>query len=244
MPDENQILLKVPRQNNMYSFDMKTPGLLKDYACLIAKATSDESKLWHRRLGHINFKHLNKLVKGNLVRGLPSKVFRNDHTCIACQKGKQHKASYKAKLGRTITIPLHTLHMDLFEPTHVPEPTTHLTSPSPEPDNEPTEHTFDQPSTEHQPLSPRQEPKAPQSQYPSHLHVPEARSLTAKDLLHMVPTLIIKVDSLETELKQTKQTMGKAIVKLVKNVKKLENILKRRNVVLTKSEDEEPEDQG
>ncbi|GJX75026.1 putative ribonuclease H-like domain-containing protein [Tanacetum coccineum] len=48
MPDENQILLKVPRQNNMYSFDMKTPSLLKDYACLIAKATSDESKLWHR----------------------------------------------------------------------------------------------------------------------------------------------------------------------------------------------------
>ncbi|GJT85947.1 putative ribonuclease H-like domain-containing protein [Tanacetum coccineum] len=38
------------------------------------------------------------------------------------------------------------------------------------------------------------------------------------------------VDSLETELKQTKQTMGKAIVKLVKKVKKLENILKRINV--------------
>ncbi|GKA31421.1 ribonuclease H-like domain-containing protein, partial [Tanacetum coccineum] len=73
MPDENQILLKVPRQHNMYSFDMKTPSLTKDYACLIAKATSDESKLWHRRLGHINFKNLNKLVKGNLVRGLPSK---------------------------------------------------------------------------------------------------------------------------------------------------------------------------
>ncbi|GJS46935.1 putative ribonuclease H-like domain-containing protein [Tanacetum coccineum] len=119
MPDENQILLKVPRQHNMYSFDMKTPSLTKDYACLIAKATSDESKLWHRRLGHINFKHLNKLVKGNLVRGLPSKVFRNDHTCVACQKGKQHKASCKAKLERTITVPLHTLHMDLFGPTSV-----------------------------------------------------------------------------------------------------------------------------
>ncbi|GJW29317.1 putative ribonuclease H-like domain-containing protein [Tanacetum coccineum] len=119
MPDENQILLKVPRQHNMYSFDMKTPALSKDYACLIAKATSDESKLWHRRLGHINFKNLNKLVKGNLVRGLPSKVFRNDHACVACHKGKQHKASCKAKLERTITEPLHTLHMDLFGPTSV-----------------------------------------------------------------------------------------------------------------------------
>ncbi|GJZ51875.1 putative ribonuclease H-like domain-containing protein [Tanacetum coccineum] len=119
MPDENQILLKVPRQHNMYSFDMKTPSLTKDYACLIAKSTSDESKLWHRRLGHINFKNLNKLVKGNLVRGLPSKVFRNDHTCVACQKGKQHKASCKDKLVRTITEPLHTLHMDLYGPTSV-----------------------------------------------------------------------------------------------------------------------------
>ncbi|GJT45503.1 ribonuclease H-like domain-containing protein [Tanacetum coccineum] len=73
MPDENQILLKVPRHHNMYSFDMKTPSPAKGFACLIAKATSDESKLWHRRLGHINFKNLNKLVKGNLVRGLPSK---------------------------------------------------------------------------------------------------------------------------------------------------------------------------
>ncbi|GJX57773.1 ribonuclease H-like domain-containing protein [Tanacetum coccineum] len=55
MPDENHILLKVPRQHNMYSFDMKTPSLTKDYACLIAKATSDESKLWHRRFSWVFF---------------------------------------------------------------------------------------------------------------------------------------------------------------------------------------------
>ncbi|GJX80441.1 putative ribonuclease H-like domain-containing protein [Tanacetum coccineum] len=97
----------------------KTPSPAKGFACLIAKATSDESKLWHRRLGHINFKNLNKLVKGNLVRGLPSKVFKNDHTCVACHKGKQHRASCKAKLERLITKPLHTLHMDLFGPTSV-----------------------------------------------------------------------------------------------------------------------------
>nr|GEU97420.1 hypothetical protein [Tanacetum cinerariifolium] len=29
----------------------------------------------------------------NLVRGLPSKHFENDQTCVACLKGKQHKAS-------------------------------------------------------------------------------------------------------------------------------------------------------
>nr|GEU54554.1 ribonuclease H-like domain-containing protein [Tanacetum cinerariifolium] len=69
----------------------------KGLTCLFAKATLDESNLWHRRLGHINFKTMNKLVKGNLIRGLPSKLFENDHTCVVCQKGKQHKASCKTK---------------------------------------------------------------------------------------------------------------------------------------------------
>ncbi|GJS04835.1 ribonuclease H-like domain-containing protein [Tanacetum coccineum] len=92
--DESQVLLKIPRQNNMYSFDLKNVVPSGDLTCLFAKATIDESNLWHRRLGHINFKTMNKLVRGNLVRGLPSKLFENDHTCVACQKGKQHKASF------------------------------------------------------------------------------------------------------------------------------------------------------
>nr|GEV66195.1 ribonuclease H-like domain-containing protein [Tanacetum cinerariifolium] len=75
LPDENQVLLKVPRKNNMYSFDLKNVVPSKGLTCLFAKATNDESNLWHRRLGHINFKTMNKLVKGNLVRGLPSKIF-------------------------------------------------------------------------------------------------------------------------------------------------------------------------
>ncbi|GJT66277.1 putative ribonuclease H-like domain-containing protein [Tanacetum coccineum] len=62
---------------------------------------------------------MNKLVKGNLVRGLPSKTFENDHTCVACQKGKQHKASCKTKHVSSISQPLQMLHMDLFGPTSV-----------------------------------------------------------------------------------------------------------------------------
>ncbi|GJX58200.1 ribonuclease H-like domain-containing protein [Tanacetum coccineum] len=92
--DESQVLLKVPRHDNMYSFDLKNVVPLGGLNVLFVKATIDESNLWHRRLGHINLKTMNKLVRGNLVRGLPSKLFENDHTCVACQKGKQHKASY------------------------------------------------------------------------------------------------------------------------------------------------------
>ncbi|GJX69392.1 putative ribonuclease H-like domain-containing protein [Tanacetum coccineum] len=117
--DESQVLLRVPRQSNMYNFDLKNVVPSGDLTCLFAKATIDESKLWHRRLGHVNFKTMNKLVKGNLVRGLPLKIFNNDHTCVACQKGKQHKASCKAKLMSSISQPLQMLHMDLFGPTSV-----------------------------------------------------------------------------------------------------------------------------
>nr|GEW59935.1 hypothetical protein [Tanacetum cinerariifolium] len=74
LPDENHVFLRVPRENNMYNVDLKNVVPLGDLTCLFSNATLDESNLWHRRLGRINFKTMNKLVKGNLVRGLPSKV--------------------------------------------------------------------------------------------------------------------------------------------------------------------------
>ncbi|GKB49353.1 putative ribonuclease H-like domain-containing protein [Tanacetum coccineum] len=117
--DESQVLLRVPRKNNMYSVDLKNIVPKGGLTCLFAKATSDESKLLHRRLGYLNIKTMNKLVKGNLVRGLPSKLFKNDQTCVACQKGKQHRASCKSKIENSISLPLHLLHMDLFGPTFV-----------------------------------------------------------------------------------------------------------------------------
>ncbi|GJS31951.1 putative ribonuclease H-like domain-containing protein [Tanacetum coccineum] len=91
LPDENHVLLRVPRKDNMYSVDLKNIVPSGGLTCLFAKATLDESNHWHKRLGHINFKTINKLVKGNLVRGLPSKLFEINQTCVACQKGKQHK---------------------------------------------------------------------------------------------------------------------------------------------------------
>ncbi|GKC61035.1 putative ribonuclease H-like domain-containing protein [Tanacetum coccineum] len=117
--DENHVLLRVPRKDNMYSVYLKNIVPSGGLTCLFAKATLDESRLWHRRLGHINFKTLNKLVRGNLVRGLPSKILENNRTCVACQKGKQHKASCKTKTVSLTSQPLQMLHMDLFGPTFV-----------------------------------------------------------------------------------------------------------------------------
>ncbi|GKF22060.1 putative ribonuclease H-like domain-containing protein [Tanacetum coccineum] len=119
LTDESHVLLKVPRKDNMYSVDLKNVVSQGGITCLFAIATSDESNLWHRRLRHVNFKTMNKLVRGNLVRGLPSKLFEINQTCIACQKRKQHKASCKTKTVNSISQLLQMLHMDLFGPTFV-----------------------------------------------------------------------------------------------------------------------------
>ncbi|GJY19921.1 putative ribonuclease H-like domain-containing protein [Tanacetum coccineum] len=87
--------------------------------CLFEKATSDESKLWHRRLGHLNFKTMNKLVKGNLVRGLPSKLLKMIKTVLLVIRESSKRATCKSKTENSISLPLHLLYMDLFGPTFV-----------------------------------------------------------------------------------------------------------------------------
>ncbi|GJR03009.1 putative ribonuclease H-like domain-containing protein [Tanacetum coccineum] len=122
LTDKNHVLLKVPRKDNMYCVDLRNVVPQGGLTCLFTKATLYESNLWHRRLGYINFKTMNKLVRGNLVRGLPSKIFENDHTCVACQKRKQHKAScrkhalsFMRPFGCLVTI-LNTLdHLGKFD---------------------------------------------------------------------------------------------------------------------------------
>nr|GEX81969.1 hypothetical protein [Tanacetum cinerariifolium] len=117
LPDEKHVLLRVPRENNMYNVDLKNVVPYGDLTCLFLKATLDESNLWNKRIGHINFKTMNKLVKGNLVRGLPSKIFKNNHTCVACQKGKQHRAFW---IGPKWLFDIDTLSMSMnYQPVVV-----------------------------------------------------------------------------------------------------------------------------
>ncbi|GJZ77390.1 hypothetical protein Tco_0642062 [Tanacetum coccineum] len=70
-------------------------------------------------------------------------------------------------------------------------------------------------------------------------------SMQLRELMVFVPTLVTRINSLEKELKDTKQTLGNAVLKLVKKVKSLETALKRKSkkVLISESEGEEPEDQ-
>ncbi|KAJ9542626.1 hypothetical protein OSB04_029132 [Centaurea solstitialis] len=117
--DENLVLLRTPRKDNVYCLDLERIPSNQSLNCLFSKASHDESNLWHRRMCHMNFKNMNKLVKNNLVRGLPRKEFFCNDNCVACLKGKQHKTSHKSKEVNSISSPLQLIHMDLFGPTNV-----------------------------------------------------------------------------------------------------------------------------
>ncbi|GJS44612.1 hypothetical protein Tco_0594733 [Tanacetum coccineum] len=71
-------------------------------------------------------------------------------------------------------------------------------------------------------------------------------SLQFRELMVLVPTLVTRINRLEQELKDTKQTLGNAVLKLVKKVKSLETSFKRKSkkVLISESEGEESEDQG
>nr|GEU46846.1 hypothetical protein [Tanacetum cinerariifolium] len=61
---------------------------LLDESKVLLKATLDESNLRHKRLGHINFKTMNKLVRRNLVRGIENQMDHKVKT-IRCDNGTE-----------------------------------------------------------------------------------------------------------------------------------------------------------
>nr|GEU41669.1 hypothetical protein [Tanacetum cinerariifolium] len=84
LSDDSMVVLKVPRKHNLYTINLNDLCPRGNLACLVAHASFDESVKWHRQMAHVNYKNMNRLVKGNLVRGLPPKLFKNGHTCVAC----------------------------------------------------------------------------------------------------------------------------------------------------------------
>nr|GEZ66415.1 retrovirus-related Pol polyprotein from transposon TNT 1-94 [Tanacetum cinerariifolium]GEZ66433.1 retrovirus-related Pol polyprotein from transposon TNT 1-94 [Tanacetum cinerariifolium] len=87
--------------------------------CLMSKATSTKSWLWHRRLSHLNFGTINDLTRLDLVDGLPKFKYEKDHLCSACERGKGKKASHLPKLVSSDNSKLKLLHMDLCGPMRV-----------------------------------------------------------------------------------------------------------------------------
>ena len=57
----------------------------------------DESCLWHKRMGHLNFHNLIMLSKKEVVRDLPKIVKPLNTVCKHCQHGKKTKSNFKEK---------------------------------------------------------------------------------------------------------------------------------------------------
>nr|GEX58456.1 hypothetical protein [Tanacetum cinerariifolium] len=87
--------------------------------CLLAKASSSQSWLWHQCLSHLNFATINNRVKNNLVQGLPKMKFEKIHLCSACEQGKIHRKHHKSKTAFASNKPLYLLHMDLYGPMRI-----------------------------------------------------------------------------------------------------------------------------
>nr|GFA86223.1 putative ribonuclease H-like domain-containing protein [Tanacetum cinerariifolium] len=88
LPDPSMVILSIPRKYNLYTFSLNELSLKGALTCLIAKASQNESTLWHKRLGPVNFKNMNKLVKGNLVR---ENQFNHKVKAIRCDNGTEFK---------------------------------------------------------------------------------------------------------------------------------------------------------
>ncbi|GJW25371.1 retrovirus-related pol polyprotein from transposon TNT 1-94 [Tanacetum coccineum] len=84
--------------------------------CLMAKASSSQAWLWHRRLSHLKFDTINLLSKNDIVNGLPKLKFVKDHLCSSCELGKAKRKSFKTKTTPSSKGQLQLLHMDLCGP--------------------------------------------------------------------------------------------------------------------------------
>ncbi|GJS12547.1 retrovirus-related pol polyprotein from transposon TNT 1-94 [Tanacetum coccineum] len=106
-------LLSGSKDTNLYTIsldDMLKTSLI----CLLSKALKTKSWLWHRRLSHLNFGTLNKLVKDDLARVISKLKFQKDHLCSTCALGKSKKSSHQPKAKETNQEKLYLLHIDLY----------------------------------------------------------------------------------------------------------------------------------
>jgi hypothetical protein len=77
----------------------------------------DESWLWHRRLGHLNFDHLIKLKNLEAVKDLSRISKPQDSMCKPYQVGKLTRTQFKSKSSTSTEKPLQLVHMDLCGPS-------------------------------------------------------------------------------------------------------------------------------
>ncbi|KAI3746522.1 hypothetical protein L6452_08956 [Arctium lappa] len=113
--EDSTELLGGHRKTNLYTINLSKVQI-DNQVCLMTKASTQQSWLWHRCLSHFNFRYINKLFRGKLVKGLPELKYEKEHLCAAREKGKMKRAAHKPKPEPSTSFPLELLHMDLCGP--------------------------------------------------------------------------------------------------------------------------------
>ncbi|GJY09006.1 putative ribonuclease H-like domain-containing protein, partial [Tanacetum coccineum] len=111
-------LLKGNRTINLYTINLHDMASASPI-CLMARATSTKSWLWHQRLSHLNFDTINDLARNDLVTGLPKIKYHKEHLCPSCEQGKSKRASHPPKPVPNSKQRLHLFHMDLCGPMRI-----------------------------------------------------------------------------------------------------------------------------
>ncbi|XP_071724534.1 uncharacterized protein [Rutidosis leptorrhynchoides] len=110
--EKEAVIMTGTRQTN------NTYTLNGDIKCL--KTNTENLKLWHKKLGHIDFRNLVDLSKTGYVKGLPPLTYDSNITCGDCQLGKQTKQKHSKVHYITTERPLQLLHINLMGPMQTP----------------------------------------------------------------------------------------------------------------------------
>nr|GEV73649.1 retrovirus-related Pol polyprotein from transposon TNT 1-94 [Tanacetum cinerariifolium] len=111
-------LLKGDRLTNLYTINLHEMASASPI-CLMARASSTKSWLWHQRLSHLNFDTINDLARNDLVSGLSKFKYNKEHLCTSREQGKSRRASHPPKPVPNSRHRLHLLHMNLCGPMRI-----------------------------------------------------------------------------------------------------------------------------
>src|SRR4051812_6312783 len=103
--DNHKMVFTGISTGDLYIVDF--PKKAQPRTCLIAK--SSKGSLWHKRLGHVGMRNLDKLIKGDHILRVKDVIFDKDRLCRACQAGKQVGGSHPVKNIMTMGRPLELL---------------------------------------------------------------------------------------------------------------------------------------
>ncbi|GJV00540.1 retrovirus-related pol polyprotein from transposon TNT 1-94 [Tanacetum coccineum] len=111
-------LLTGNRESDLYTIELQKSSSPTPIS-FMARSSSSQAWLWHRRLSHLNFNTINLLSKKNIMNGLPQLKFHKDHLYSSCELGKAKCNTFKSKTTPSSKRWLHLLHMDLCGPIRV-----------------------------------------------------------------------------------------------------------------------------